>query len=85
MPNLNFRNAQVVKDKHTGKNKGFGFVSFKDPDDYTKAMREMNGKYVGSRPVKLRKSTWQDRNLDNRDPNEVAKLHALKNYGTGRK
>jgi len=22
------------------------------------------GKYIGSRPVKLRKSTWKDRNID---------------------
>jgi hypothetical protein len=22
------------------------------------------GKYVGNRPIKLRKSTWQERNLD---------------------
>lgn len=22
------------------------------------------GKYIGSRPVKLRKSTWRDRNVD---------------------
>ena len=29
--------------------KGYGFVSFKDPQDFVKAMREMNGKYVGTR------------------------------------
>ncbi|CAG0890348.1 unnamed protein product [Darwinula stevensoni] len=43
-----FVKAKVVKDKRTGKTKGFGFVSFKDPKDYVRAMREMNGKYVGS-------------------------------------
>ena len=43
---------------------GFGFVSFRDPADFTKAMREMNGKYVGSRPIKMRKSNWKDRNID---------------------
>ena len=38
--------AKVVRDKRTKKTKGFGFVSFKEPQDYLKAMREMNGKFV---------------------------------------
>ncbi|KAG0232205.1 RNA-binding protein 42 [Actinomortierella wolfii] len=56
--------AKVVRDKRTGKSKGYGFLSFKDPDDFVKAMKEMNGKYVGNRPIKLRKSQWKDRNLE---------------------
>ena len=56
-----FQRARVIKDKLTGKNRGFGFVSFKDPHDGVKALTEMNGKYIGNRPVKLRKSSWQER------------------------
>ena len=75
-----FMKAKVIRDKHTHKTKGFGFVSFKDPHDFINAMKEVNGevslvynllvdgmfvgKYIGSRPVKLRKSTWRDRNVD---------------------
>ncbi|KAM4878177.1 RNA-binding protein 42 isoform 3-T3 [Sylvia borin] len=59
-----FLKAKVIRDKRSGKTKGYGFVSFKDPNDYVRAMREMNGKYVGSRPIKLRKSQWKDRNLE---------------------
>ncbi|KAK8725529.1 hypothetical protein OTU49_010606 [Cherax quadricarinatus] len=59
-----FVKAKVVRDKRTNKSKGYGFISFSDPQDYIRAMKEMNGKYVGSRPIKLRKSTWKDRNVD---------------------
>ncbi|XP_016313860.1 RNA-binding protein 42 isoform X2 [Sinocyclocheilus anshuiensis] len=59
-----FLKAKVVRETRTGKTKGYGFVSFKDPNEYVRAMREMNGRYVGSRPIKLRKSSWKDRNLE---------------------
>lgn len=59
-----FLKAKVVRDKRSNKTKGFGFVSFKDPQDFIRAMKEMNGKYVGSRPIKLRKSTWRERNVE---------------------
>ncbi|KAJ1908269.1 hypothetical protein IWQ60_011708 [Tieghemiomyces parasiticus] len=59
-----FLKARVVRDKKTDKSRGYGFISFRDPNDFSKAWREMNGKYVGNRPIKLRKSTWKERNVD---------------------
>eukprot|EP00731_Ephydatia_muelleri_P017196 Em0010g294a len=59
-----YTKAKVIRDKHSKKTKGYGFVSFKDPHDFVQAMRDMNGKYIGSRPVKLRKSTWKDRTYE---------------------
>jgi len=61
-----FLKAKVVREKgpKMGKTKGYGFVSFRDPEDFIKAMREMNGKYVGNRPIKLRKSSWKDRQIE---------------------
>ncbi|EEY60449.1 RNA-binding protein, putative [Phytophthora infestans T30-4] len=59
-----FQRARVVRDKLTHKSRGYGFVSFADPFDCAKALREMNGKYIGNRPVKLSKSKWQERNMD---------------------
>ncbi|RLM86971.1 hypothetical protein C2845_PM04G31640 [Panicum miliaceum] len=52
---------KVVRDKRTGKTKGYGFVSFSNPTDLAAAIKEMNGKYVGNRPIKLRKSNWKER------------------------
>lgn len=43
-----FQKAKVIRDRRTNKTKGFGFVSFKDPADFTRAMREMNGEYLSS-------------------------------------
>ena len=38
-----FQKAKVVRDHRSNKSKGFGFVSFKDPQDFSRAMKEMNG------------------------------------------
>lgn len=106
--------ARVIRDKITKKSRGYGFVSFKDGQDYLRAMREMNGaltahcsshfifidhcfstfivisqlihcavsvvvagKYCGNHPMKLRKSTWRERN------DEVVKRKAKKRAKLG--
>lgn len=51
--------ARVVRDKRTTKSKGYGFVSFADGEEYFQAARDMQGKYIGSHPVLLRKSTTE--------------------------
>eukprot|EP00891_Asterochloris_glomerata_P004548 jgi/Astpho2/4548/gw1.00067.529.1_t len=53
--------ACIVKDKRTNKSKGYGFVSFSDLAEGARALKEMNGRYIGNRPCKLKKSHWQDR------------------------
>ena len=53
--------ARVIRDKRTTKSKGFGFVSFGDGDEYFRAARDMQNKYIGSHPVQLRKSTTEIR------------------------
>ncbi|CAH8447361.1 unnamed protein product [Dicrocoelium dendriticum] len=75
-----FTKARVVRDKRTGKSRGYGFVSFSDPADFTRAMREMNGKYVGNRPIKLKRSDWQSRQLEtHRKKEKERKKLGLKN------
>jgi len=61
---VSYAKCKIIRDKHSGKTKGFGFLSFTDPFDCATALKEMNGKYVGNRPIKLRKSTWAQRELD---------------------
>ncbi|GAA6025820.1 hypothetical protein JCM11491_000596 [Sporobolomyces phaffii] len=52
-----FVKGKVIRDKYTNKGRGFGFVSYTDPEDFLKAWKEMNGKYVGTRPVTIKKAT----------------------------
>ena len=43
--------AKVIRNKHTNKSKGYAFISFMDPFDCAKALREMSGKYIGNRHI----------------------------------
>ena len=43
-------------------NKGYGFISFGDADDARRAVKEMQMKYVGNKPIKVIKSKWKDKN-----------------------
>ncbi|PVI00114.1 RNA-binding domain-containing protein [Periconia macrospinosa] len=49
--------ARVVRDKRSTKSKSYGFVSFSDTDDYFRAAKEMQGKYIGSHPVLIKRAT----------------------------
>ncbi|XP_039953482.1 RNA-binding protein 42 [Bactrocera neohumeralis] len=77
-----FQRARVIRDKRTGKSKGFGFVSFREPADFIRAMKEMDGRYVGSRPIKLRKSTWKQRSLDIVKKKEREKQQLLQSFNS---
>lgn len=50
-----FARARVVRAKD-GKSKGYGFVAFADPEDFLKAWKAMDGKYIGSRPCRIKKA-----------------------------
>lgn len=43
----------LIKDKFSGRSKGFGFVTFKDEESAKKAISEMNDKEVDGRNLKV--------------------------------
>ncbi|VDM00566.1 unnamed protein product, partial [Schistocephalus solidus] len=53
-----FQKAKVIVDKRSGKSRGYGFVSFSDPSDFTRAIREMNGVFLPSHFAVLYKYTY---------------------------
>ncbi|KAJ5646790.1 hypothetical protein N7490_003162 [Penicillium lividum] len=59
--------ARVIREKRTQKSKGYGFVSFSDGDDYFLAAREMQGKYIGSHPVLLRRAVTEVKPVSNKN------------------
>lgn len=51
-----FAKAKVIKGTNVGgKGKGYGFVSFLDPADGSRVLVEMQGAYIGNRPVTIKK------------------------------
>ena len=59
-----FFKSKVIRDKRTQKSVGYGFVSLLECKDYVQAMREINGKYVGNRPIKLLPSKWTEKSIN---------------------
>lgn len=76
-----FAKAKVIRTKHENKARGYGFVSFLDPMDCAKAIREQNGKYLGTRPMKISKSTWKDRDIKEVKKKETKKRKIAESLG----
>jgi RNA recognition motif-containing protein len=48
--------VKLIKDKYTGKAKGFGFVEMPDDEAATKAIDELNGRELSGRQMKVNKA-----------------------------
>lgn len=42
----------------------YAFLAFSDPEDFLLAWKQMDGKYVGNRPIRLSKATTQVRSVE---------------------
>ncbi|MFT3702732.1 MAG: RNA-binding protein [Agriterribacter sp.] len=49
----NVSSAKVISDKFTGRSKGFGFVEMNDKRAGEMAVKELNGKMIDGRSVKV--------------------------------
>jgi hypothetical protein len=58
-----FAMCRIIYDKVSGESKGYGFVSLMDPKDCARAIREMDQSWLGSRPIKVKRSDWKERDL----------------------
>ncbi|GAW81655.1 RNA-binding protein [Plasmodium gonderi] len=61
-----FNMAKVIREKRNNKTKGYGFVSLSDPQDMLDALKNMNNKFIGNRPIIVKRSKWKDREVDSK-------------------
>tara|TARA_Y100000034_G_scaffold81182_1_gene97327 strand:+ start:268 stop:552 length:285 start_codon:yes stop_codon:yes gene_type:complete len=60
----------VIKDKFSGRSKGFGFITFKEDESAKKAISEMNDKEVEGRKLKVNEARPLDPDRPKRDFNQ---------------
>ena len=53
---LQAKELKVIKDKYTGRSKGFGFVEFETADELQKAIEALDGQDLNGRALKVNKA-----------------------------
>lgn len=48
--------ALIIKDRYSGRSKGFGFVEMQDEAEAEKAIKELNGSEIGGRTIVVDKA-----------------------------
>ena len=56
--------ATVISDRHSGRSRGFGFVTFVDDESADKAIAELNGTELDGREIKVDVAQARDRSRD---------------------
>ncbi len=64
----NVSSARIIKDKMTGKSRGFGFVEMGNDDEARSALEGMNGAELTGRKVNAREARPREEGPGNRGP-----------------
>ncbi|MDP2628449.1 MAG: RNA-binding protein [Nanoarchaeota archaeon] len=75
--------ASIIKDKFSGRSKGFGFVTINDDEAAKKAISEMNEKDVEGRNIKVTEAKPMD--PDRPRPNRGFGDRPRRNFNQGRR
>jgi len=76
--------AKIVTDKTTGRSKGFGFVEMAKEEDASNAIRELNGKPLLDRSLRLSLAQERDRTeRREREPRGDSSYGNRSNYRSG--
>jgi RNA recognition motif. (a.k.a. RRM, RBD, or RNP domain) len=67
--------VRVIRDmkKKQQPSLGYGFVSLGDPLECAQALREMDQSWLGGRPIRIKRSHWKDRELQERNKKKKQK------------
>lgn len=72
---------QQQQQQAIGVSKGYGFVSLTNALECAKAIREMDQTWLGSRPIRVKRSHWKDRDFKERKKKEEKVTKQKKKFG----
>lgn len=75
----------VIKDKFSGRSKGFGFVTFKNSEDAKNAISEMNEKEIEGRALKVNEAKPMDPDRPRRDFSRDSRGPPRRDFGGNRR
>lgn len=76
--------AKVVRhNNNPEKSKGYGFVSLLDPLECARAIRETDQTWLGSRPIRVKRSDWQERDFKTVKKKQKKDMKLQKRMGKG--